>query len=93
MSKEIKLEPGDFHVAVRRREHAEVPWRWEIWAAGRTKSVAQSNVHYATMSQAAKEGKAALKAFRVRPDVDELVDEVETRLGYDCFQADVPDLF
>jgi hypothetical protein len=58
-----ELKPGDFHLAVRRRERSETPWRWEIWAAGRTKAVEQSNRHFVTMSEAAKEGKAALKAL------------------------------
>jgi hypothetical protein len=59
----IELEPGDFHVAVRRREHSETPWRWEIWAAAQTKAVEQSKSHYPTMSQAIREGKAALNAL------------------------------
>ena len=49
--KETELEPGDFHVAVKRREYMDAPLRWEIWAAG------------ATMSEAMKQGKAALKAL------------------------------
>jgi hypothetical protein len=61
MSDDDDLHPGDFHVAVRRREHADKPWRWEIWAAGRTKVFRQSKDHYASMALASKEGKAALK--------------------------------
>jgi hypothetical protein len=57
----IEKEPSDFHIAVRRRQHAETPWRWEIWAAAQTKAVAQSKQHFATMSEAMREGKAALK--------------------------------
>jgi hypothetical protein len=57
----LELEPGDFHVAVKRREFTDTPWRWEIWAAGKTRAVAQSERHFATMSQAIKQGKAALK--------------------------------
>jgi hypothetical protein len=56
-----ELEPSDFHVAVRRRDHTETPWRWEIWAAGKTKAVEHSERHFATMSEALKQGKAALK--------------------------------
>jgi hypothetical protein len=63
MSKEMELEPSDFHVAVKRREHTDTPWRWEIWTAGKTKAVAQSERHFATMSEAMKLGKAALKAL------------------------------
>jgi len=58
-----ELEPGDFHWAVRRREHSETPWRWEIWAAGHTKAVRHSKRYFASMSEATKEGKAALKGF------------------------------
>jgi hypothetical protein len=60
---QMQLEPSDFHLAVRRRDHAETPWRWEIWAAGKTKSVAHSEDHFATASEATKKGKAALKAL------------------------------
>jgi hypothetical protein len=57
-----ELEPSDFHVAVRRREHSETPWRWEIWAAAHTKAMEQSKRHYATMTEAIRDGKTALKA-------------------------------
>ena len=63
MSDDTELEPGDFHVAVKRREHTDKPWRWEIWAAARTKAVAHSNGSYATMSEAMRQGKAALVAL------------------------------
>ena len=63
MSKDKNLDPSDFHVAVRRREHMETPWYWEIWAAARTKSVVRSDCHFKTMSEASKDGKAALRAY------------------------------
>jgi hypothetical protein len=63
MLEDTEPEPSDFHVAVRRREHTETPWYWEIWAAGKTKSVDRSKRHFKTMSEAIKEGKAALRAF------------------------------
>jgi hypothetical protein len=53
-------------VAVRRREHTQTPWRWEIWAAAQTKAVEQSKTHYASMSEALREGKAALRALLQR---------------------------
>jgi hypothetical protein len=59
---QMELKPSDFHVAVKRREYAATPWRWEIWAAGKTKAVAQSERHFATMSEAMRQGKEALKA-------------------------------
>jgi len=63
MSDETELEPFDFHLAVKRREHAMTPWRWEIWAAGKTRPVVQSAAQFATMSEAMKKGKAALKVL------------------------------
>src|SRR4051812_30280406 len=33
MSKELEPEPGDFHLAVKRRPFTTTPGRWEIWAA------------------------------------------------------------
>jgi len=60
------MEPGDFHVAVRRREHTQTRWRWKIWAAAQTKAVEQSKTHYASMSEALREGKAALRALLQR---------------------------
>jgi hypothetical protein len=66
MSKELQLEPGDFHLAVKRRVSTDTPWRWEIWAAGKTKAVAQSDRQFGTMSEAMKHGKAALKILLQR---------------------------
>ena len=63
MSKHTDLEPSDFHVAVRRREHAETPWYWELWAAARTKAVMRSDRYFSRMSDASKDGKAALRAY------------------------------
>jgi hypothetical protein len=60
MSKDV-LEPGDFHLAVRRQYHPRTPWRWEIWAAGRSRPVEQSKQLFATMSEATRQGKAALR--------------------------------
>jgi hypothetical protein len=61
MSDETELEPGDFHIAVKRRDYTDTPWRWEIWAAGKTRAVAQSAADFTTMSEAMKQGKAELK--------------------------------
>jgi hypothetical protein len=60
-----ELQPGDFHVAVKRRDHTETPWRWEIWAAAKTRAIEQSESHFATMTEALKEGKAALKRLLI----------------------------
>ena len=56
-------EPGDFHVAVKRRESTSTPWRWEIWAAGKAKAVEHSDGYFSTMTEAMKHGKAALGAL------------------------------
>jgi hypothetical protein len=66
MSKDTELGPDDYHVAVRRREHSATPWRWEIWAAGKTKACDQSALHYPTMAEATREGKAALRSLIAR---------------------------
>jgi hypothetical protein len=59
MSEDTDLEPRDFHIVVKRREHSQLPWRWEVWAAGKTKATEQpSPEHYATMSEAMKAGKS-----------------------------------
>jgi hypothetical protein len=63
MTIEMELEPGDFHIAVKRGDRTDAPWRWEIWAAGKTRPVAQSERRFETMSEATKQGKAALKAL------------------------------
>jgi hypothetical protein len=63
MSKDKDLDPSDFHVAVRRRDHTETPWYWEISAAARTKAVMSSDRHFKTMSEASKDGKANLRAY------------------------------
>jgi hypothetical protein len=63
MSDETELEPIDFHLAVKRREFTTMPWRWEIWAPGKTRPVAQSEIHFATMTEAMRQGKAALKVL------------------------------
>ena len=60
MFEDTELEPRDFHVVVKRREYTAKPWRWEIWAPARTKAVQRSEKSFATMSEAMKEGKAAL---------------------------------
>jgi hypothetical protein len=48
---------------MKRREFMATSWRWEIWAAGKSKPVQRSEEHYSTMSAAMKKGKAALKAL------------------------------
>jgi hypothetical protein len=40
-----------------------MPWRWEILAAGKPRAVAQSDAYSATMTEAMKQGKAALRVL------------------------------
>lgn len=63
MSDQIELEPADFSVVVKRRDLGDAPWRWEIWVAGRSRPVERSEQPFASMAQATREGKAALKAL------------------------------
>jgi hypothetical protein len=64
MSNDMKPshEP-EFHLAVKRRDNDSAPWRWEIWAAGRSRYVARSTRSFASASEATRDGKAALKAL------------------------------
>jgi hypothetical protein len=57
------LEPGDFHVVVKRNNHVEPSWRWEIFAAGRAKFILRADKSFPTMTEATREGKAALKTY------------------------------
>jgi hypothetical protein len=64
MSNNIKPshEP-EFHLTVKRRDSGSAPWRWEIWAGGRSRYVARSARSFASASEATRDGKAALKAL------------------------------
>jgi hypothetical protein len=57
------MEPGDFHVVVKRNNHVEPSWRWEIFAAGRAKFILRAERSYPTMTEATREGKAVLKTY------------------------------
>jgi hypothetical protein len=63
MADQIEMEPADFSVVVKRRDLGDAPWRWEIWVAGRSRPVERSGQPFASMAQASREGKAALKAL------------------------------
>jgi hypothetical protein len=63
MSDDVKFTPADYSVVVKRRDPGEKPWRWEIWVAGKSRHIERSEQPFATMSEATREGKAALKAF------------------------------
>jgi hypothetical protein len=63
MSDDVKFTPADYSVVVKRRDAGEKPWRWEIWVAGKSRHIERSEQPFATMSEATREGKAALKTF------------------------------
>ena len=56
-------EHEDFSVVVKNRAPLPKPWRWEIYAAGKSKPVRQSDF-FETMSEATRAGKAALAELR-----------------------------
>jgi len=56
------IDHADFSVVVKHRAHPAKPWRWEIfYRAGRSSSIEQSEVYFATMTEANRAGKAALR--------------------------------
>jgi hypothetical protein len=63
MSEQIDILPSDYSVVVKRRVPGDKPWKWEIWVAGKSRPVARAEGSFATMAEATREGKAALKAF------------------------------
>jgi hypothetical protein len=53
----------DYSLAVKNKGHPPKPWRWEIYAAGKSKPVQQSEF-FETMSAATRAGKTALAELR-----------------------------
>jgi hypothetical protein len=58
-------EPSDYTLAIKNRGRPPKPWRWEIYVAGKSKPVLQSDF-FETMAQATRSGKAALAEFRAK---------------------------
>ena len=54
-----KYAENDYTLAIKIRGRPPKPWRWEIYAAGKSKPVRQSEF-FETMSEATRTGKAAL---------------------------------
>jgi hypothetical protein len=54
------LEHADFSVVVKIRARPPKPWRWEIYRAGRTSAISQSDVFFETATEATRAGKTAL---------------------------------
>jgi hypothetical protein len=56
-------EPIDYTLAIKNKGRPPKSWRWEIYAAGKSKAVRQSEF-FETMSQATRAGKAVLAKMR-----------------------------
>ena len=63
MDNTFRLNPSDYTLAIKNRGRPPMPWRWEIYVAGKSKPVLQSGF-FETMSEATRSGKAALAEFR-----------------------------
>jgi hypothetical protein len=63
MEKAPSLDPFDCTLAIKNKGRPPRPWRWEIYAAGKSKPVRQSDF-FETMSEATRAGKAALAELR-----------------------------
>ena len=63
MEKSQSLSPFDYTLAIKNKGRPPKPWRWEIYAAGKSKPVQQSDF-FETMSEATRAGKAALAELR-----------------------------
>jgi hypothetical protein len=59
----IQSKPVDYSLAVKNKGRPPKSWRWEIYAAGKSKPVRQSEF-FGTMSEAVRTGKAALAEIR-----------------------------
>jgi hypothetical protein len=57
------FNPVDYSLAVKNKGRPPKSWRWEIYAAGKSKPVRQSEF-FETMSEAIRTGKAALAEIR-----------------------------
>jgi hypothetical protein len=63
MEKPLSFNPFDYTLAIKNKGRPPKSWRWEIYAAGKSKPVRQSDF-FETMSQATRAGKAALAEIR-----------------------------
>ena len=55
------IEHADFSVVVKNRGRPPKPWRWEIYRAGRSSPIGQSELFFQSMTETNRAGKAALK--------------------------------
>jgi hypothetical protein len=65
MENTFPLNPSDYTLAIKNRGRPPKPWRWEIYVAGKSKPVLQSDF-FESMSEATRSGKAALAEFRAK---------------------------
>jgi hypothetical protein len=63
MEKTPTFNPSDFTLAIKNKGRPPRSWRWEIYAAGKSKPVRESEF-FETMSEATRAGKAALAKLR-----------------------------
>jgi hypothetical protein len=63
MEKAPSFNPFDYTLAIKNKGRPPRPWRWEIYAAGKSKPVQQSHF-FETMSEATRAGKSALAELR-----------------------------
>jgi hypothetical protein len=55
------IDHADFSVVVKHRASPPKPWRWEIYRAGRSSPIDQSEVFFESMTEANRAGRAALQ--------------------------------
>jgi hypothetical protein len=60
-----KYAEYDYALAIKNRGRPPKPWRWEIYTAGKSKPVQQSEF-FETMSEATRTGKTALAKLRAK---------------------------
>ncbi len=63
MEKTPSFNPKDYTLAIKNKGRPPKSWRWEIYAAGKSKPVRQSEF-FATMAEATRAGKTALAEIR-----------------------------
>jgi hypothetical protein len=63
MEKTPPFNPLDYTLAIKNKGRPPKSWRWEIYAAGKSKPARQSEF-FETMSEATRAGKAALAELR-----------------------------
>jgi hypothetical protein len=66
MQKVSSSDSSDFTLAIKNKGRPPRSWRWEIYAAGKSKPVRQSEF-FETMSEATRAGKTALAELRASP--------------------------